>query len=75
MDTTQPRYAAGRRWSDRQDPGRVIEIIGRDSSRTPRILQVRTVVAGASGSTGRRINLSIDTLKRRFDLIPTEDQE
>jgi hypothetical protein len=75
MDTTHPRYAAGRRWSDRQDPGRVVEIVGRDSSRTPGTLQIRTVVAGASGSTGRRVNMSIATLRRRFDLIPTEDQE
>jgi hypothetical protein len=74
MDTTEPRFAIGRRWADRQDAPRVVEIVYHFAHRR-RMVQVRTVVAGASGSTGRTVDISLDTLRRRFDPIPPEDQE
>jgi hypothetical protein len=77
MQHDDPRFHAGRRWLDRSDRPRTVEIIDGDILTRFRRenLWVRTVIAGASGSTGRRVLISIRTLEAKFDSLPDFNQE
>lgn len=74
MDLNDPRLAAGRRWLDRQDKPRTVQIS--TGSFVPKLgrpaLWVTTVTAGRAGSTGRSTLIAVHTLEAKFTSIPEE---